>query len=145
MATSDTPGSTQLTNRVSPTGSSRSGLNGNNREYYDDEDTVNGNDTQNLTEAQIQQARHWGYGPLARIQTTGERMPAFGGDFQPGLYKPPSKDFANPAPLGLSGFALTTFALSIINLGTRGLTAPNIVVGPAMAYGGLIQLLAGMW
>lgn len=85
------------------------------------------------------------YGPLARYQTTGERLPAFGGDFQPGLYKPPNKNLANPAPLGLAGFALTTFVLSLVNLGTRGLAAPNIVVGPAYAYGGLVQLLAGMW
>jgi succinate-acetate transporter protein len=35
--------------------------------------------------------------------------------------------------------------LSLINLGTRGLHEPNIVVGAAFAYGGLVQLLAGMW
>lgn len=85
------------------------------------------------------------YGPLARYQSNGERLPAFGGEFQPGLYKPPKTNLANPAPLGLAGFALTTFVLSLVNLGTEGLAAPNIVVGPAYAYGGLIQLLAGMW
>ncbi|GAA5849689.1 hypothetical protein JCM9279_001980 [Rhodotorula babjevae] len=53
--------------------------------------------------------------------------------------------FANPAPLGLCGFALTTFMLSLINMGTRGVTVPNVVVGPALFYGGLAQLLAGMW
>ncbi|KAK4046102.1 hypothetical protein OIV83_006355 [Microbotryomycetes sp. JL201] len=53
--------------------------------------------------------------------------------------------FANPAPLGLCGFALTTFMLSLINMQTRGVTVPNIVVGPALFYGGLAQLLAGMW
>lgn len=87
--------------------------------------------------------------PLARQQTNGttdtEILQAFGGDFQPGLYKRPKSKVANPAPLGLAGFALTTFVLSCINLGTRGLSAPNIVVGPAFAYGGLCQLLAGMW
>ncbi|KAF2088740.1 hypothetical protein K490DRAFT_72467 [Saccharata proteae CBS 121410] len=91
----------------------------------------------------------WGpYGgnPLAKMRTEEgvSRLPAFGGEFQPGLYTPQTK-FANPAPLGLCGFALTTFLLSLVNLGTRGLAAPNIVVGPAYAYGGLIQLLAGMW
>jgi len=85
------------------------------------------------------------YGPLSRWETTGERLPAFGGSFQPGLYKPPTDNQANPAPLGLAGFALTTFLLSLVNLGTRDLTAPNMVVGPAFAYGGLCQLLAGMW
>jgi succinate-acetate transporter protein len=54
---------------------------------------------------------------------------------------------ANPAPLGLSAFALTTFVLSCNNAGilfTSG--APfNIVVGLALFYGGLGQILAAMW
>ena len=89
----------------------------------------------------------YGGNPLVHANT-GEsaRNPAFGGEFQPGLYKPTTeRKFANPAPLGLCGFALTTFLLSLINLGTRGLTEPNIVIGAAFAYGGLCQLLAGMW
>jgi len=73
------------------------------------------------------------------------RLPAFGGAAQVGLYKPPPFPFANPVPLGLAGFALTTFLLSLINLGTKGLENPSIVIAPAMAYGGLCQLLAGMW
>jgi succinate-acetate transporter protein len=72
-------------------------------------------------------------------------MPAFGGAFQPGLYAAPKKGIANPAPLGLSAFALTTFILSLINLRTRGVNEPNLVVASAYAYGGLVQLLAGMW
>lgn len=55
---------------------------------------------------------------------------------------------ANPAPLGLSAFGLTTFVLSCINAGVIvpgvGL-GTNIVVGLALFYGGLGQLLAGMW
>jgi len=90
-------------------------------------------------------AYQWGYGPLSRIETSGERLPAFGGDFQPGLYKPPARKFANPAPLGLAGFALTTFVLSLINFQTRDVTEAAIVIAPAFAYGGLVQLLAGMW
>ena len=71
---------------------------------------------------------------------------AFGGEFQPGLYKGvESRKFANPAPLGLSAFALTTFVLSLINVGARDLTEPNIVIALAFGYGGLVQLLAGMW
>ena len=58
---------------------------------------------------------------------------------------PPNIQTADPSPLGLSAFALTTFVLSLINLGTRGLDQPNIVVGAAFAYGGFVQLLAGMW
>ena len=50
---------------------------------------------------------------------------------------------ADPAPLGLAAFALTTFLLSAFNAGwTRGTAA---WLGFALAYGGLAQLLAGMW
>ncbi len=55
---------------------------------------------------------------------------------------------ANPAPLGLCGFALTTFVLSIIN---AGVIVPSvgagteIIVGLALFYGGVAQILAGMW
>merc|ERR1711939_169464 len=68
------------------------------------------------------------------------------GEFQPGLHKPTTeRKFANPAPLGLSAFALTTCVLSLINIGVRGVHEPNIVVALAFGYGGLVQLLAGMW
>ena len=50
---------------------------------------------------------------------------------------------ADPAPLGLAAFALTTFLLSVNNAGwTDGGAA---WLGFAFAYGGLAQLLAGMW
>ncbi len=52
---------------------------------------------------------------------------------------------ANPGPLGLSAFALTTFVLSSINAGWFSAGATTIVVGLALFYGGLAQLLAGMW
>ena len=49
---------------------------------------------------------------------------------------------ANPAALGLAGFALTTFVLSTHNAGL----APNLTwVGLAFFYGGLAQFTAGMW
>ena len=89
----------------------------------------------------------YGGNPLAHMNT-GEstRFPAFGGEFQPGLYKSTTqRKFANPAPLGLSAFALTTFVLSLINVQARSVTGPNIVVAIAYEYGGLVQLLAGMW
>lgn len=53
--------------------------------------------------------------------------------------------YGNAVPLGLCGFAMTAFVLSWINAHTGGVTVPSIVVGSAYAYGGLIQLLAGMW
>lgn len=74
-----------------------------------------------------------------------ELWTAFGGDLQPGLHGPPVRRFANPAPLGLCGFALTTFVLSMCNAHAMGVKTPNIVVGLAFFYGGLVQLLAGMW
>lgn len=74
-----------------------------------------------------------------------ELVQAFGGTLNPGLSPPPKHDFANPAPLGLCGFALTTFVLSLINVEARGVKIPNIVVGLAYFYGGLAQLVAGMF
>jgi succinate-acetate transporter protein len=52
---------------------------------------------------------------------------------------------ADPAPLGLAGFALTTFVLSMFNAGLVNEKGEPIVFGLALAYGGLAQLLAGMW
>jgi len=108
---------------------------------------TNGTSTHDHAHAQHRKPYDYGGNPLAHINT-GEsaRLTAFGGELQPGLYKvDKSRKIANPAPLGLSAFALTTFVLSLINLGTRGLSAPNVVIGAAFAYGGLVQLLAGMW
>jgi succinate-acetate transporter protein len=49
---------------------------------------------------------------------------------------------ADPAPLGLAAFALTTFILS----GHNATFIPDLIwVGLALFYGGLTQLLAGMW
>lgn len=70
---------------------------------------------------------------------------AFGGTLNPGLAAPSAHKFANPAPLGLCAFALTTFVLSLINAGAMGVSNDSVVVGLAMFYGGLVQLLAGMW
>jgi len=90
---------------------------------------------------------NYGGNPLAHLNTgDSARFPAFGGEFQPGLYKPTTeRKFANPAPLGLSAFALTTFVLSLINIQNRNVLEPNIIVSLAFGYGGLVQLLAGMW
>jgi len=52
---------------------------------------------------------------------------------------------ANPAPLGLAGFALTTFVLSMINANWVSGADTPVVLGLALAYGGVAQLLAGMW
>jgi succinate-acetate transporter protein len=52
---------------------------------------------------------------------------------------------ADPVPVGLAGFGLTTFMLSLIESGIIDKSAMPIVFGSALAYGGLLQLLAGMW
>src|ERR1700728_3507663 len=52
---------------------------------------------------------------------------------------------ANPAPLGLAGFAMTTFVLSMFNANLVNEKGVPVVLGLALAYGGIVQLLAGMW
>jgi uncharacterized protein len=58
---------------------------------------------------------------------------------------------ADPGPLGLAGFAGTTFVLSLINSGLVGdKTHPGggllpLVAALALAYGGVAQLVAGLW
>jgi uncharacterized protein len=90
--------------------------------------------------------RHAG-NPQYNAHNNGEaRVAAFGGEFQPGLFRPTERrKLANPAPLGLSAFALTTFVLSLVNVNARGIATPNIALSLAYGYGGLVQLLAGMW
>ncbi len=53
--------------------------------------------------------------------------------------------FADPGPLGLAAFAMTTFFLSSVNAGIIPKTTEAGVLGLALFYGGIAQLLAGMW
>jgi succinate-acetate transporter protein len=50
---------------------------------------------------------------------------------------------ANPAPLGLFGFALTTWLLSLVNSGLMPPTTVPIVLAMAFAFGGTAQFIAG--
>ncbi|KAF9351482.1 hypothetical protein BGX26_010514 [Mortierella sp. AD094] len=62
-------------------------------------------------------------------------------------YEGPAPVIINPGPLGLSAFALTTFVLSLFNLGA-GVPSGGpveVVTGLAVFYGGIAQILAGMW
>jgi uncharacterized protein len=52
---------------------------------------------------------------------------------------------ADPGPLGLAGFAMTTFVLSMFNSELVSTNGEPVVLGLAFAYGGIAQLLAGMW
>jgi succinate-acetate transporter protein len=57
----------------------------------------------------------------------------------------PAPGIADPAPLGLAAFALTTFLLSADKAGWMTSATGNAFLGYAFAYGGFCQLLAGMW
>ena len=57
----------------------------------------------------------------------------------------PPSGIADPAPLGLAAFALTTFLLSAKNADWMTHSTGNAWLSYAFAYGGLAQLLAGMW
>ena len=57
----------------------------------------------------------------------------------------PTSSIADPGPLGLAAFALTTFTLSLFNAGIAPETLEPLVVPLALFYGGLAQLLAGIW
>ncbi|WP_151083690.1 acetate uptake transporter [Nocardioides cynanchi] len=57
----------------------------------------------------------------------------------------PGAHIADPAPLGLAGFALTTFVLSTVNAGWLPETLTPVVFGLALAYGGIAQFAAGLW
>ncbi len=54
---------------------------------------------------------------------------------------------ADPGPLGLAAFAATTFVLSMINanLVSGPVTDVPVVLGVALAYGGIVQVIAGIW
>jgi succinate-acetate transporter protein len=58
---------------------------------------------------------------------------------------PVAPAIGDPAPLGLAAFALTTFVLSFFNAGLVSGKGLPVVLGLALAYGGIAQLLAGMW
>jgi len=53
-----------------------------------------------------------------------------------------SEKLANPAPLGLLGFGLTTVLLNLHNTGLFGLDAMILAMG--IAYGGLAQVIVGI-
>jgi succinate-acetate transporter protein len=78
---------------------------------------------------------------LATISEPHSGAPASGSSVSTGASWVP----ANPAPLGLAGFGITTLVLSMINSNLVGAASTPVVLGLAFAFGGLAQLLAGMW
>ena len=53
-----------------------------------------------------------------------------------------SEKLANPAPLGLMGFGMTTILLNIHNAGFFPISAMILAMG--LCYGGLAQIIAGI-
>ena len=52
---------------------------------------------------------------------------------------------SDPAPLGLAAFALTTFVLSMVNANFVSSKGLPVVFGLTLAYGGIAQMIAGIW
>ncbi|MDX6277686.1 MAG: uncharacterized protein QOJ72_1814 [Nocardioidaceae bacterium] len=57
----------------------------------------------------------------------------------------PGAHIADPGPLGLAGFGLTTFVLSLVNANILHAPVEPVVFGLALAYGGIAQFAAGIW
>ncbi len=56
-----------------------------------------------------------------------------------------TETIANPAPLGLAGFGLTTLLLNVVNAKIINASDIGMVLPVGLFYGGLAQLLAGQW
>ena len=83
---------------------------------------------------------------MATVETTGRPLSGAPPATAETVMGPATQvQVADPAPLGLAAFALTTMVLSAINAGWVGAINEPIVLGLAAAYGGTAQLLAGMW
>ncbi len=63
---------------------------------------------------------------------------------EPGAAATRTLALADPGPLGLAAFALTTFVLSVFNAGLVDAEAKPVVFGLALFYGGLVQVFAGL-
>jgi len=75
----------------------------------------------------------------------GREMPGRAPRREPVAEGPVAWKPADPGPLGLAAFALTTFVLSMFNANLVSHAGEPVVLGLALAYGGIAQILAGMW
>lgn len=121
-------------------------------------DSVHSHGSKEISEASNDPHQHV---PVSKIKTSGdgdefviignqkfykhELMQAFGGTLNPGLAPWPKYEFANPAPIGLCAFALTTLVLSLYNARAMGIKVNAVVLGLSCFYGGAVQFLAGVW
>jgi uncharacterized protein len=67
------------------------------------------------------------------------------GGREPGIAGAAAWRPADPGPLGLAAFAMTTFVLSIFNANLVNEKGLPVVLGLALVYGGIVQLIAGIW
>jgi succinate-acetate transporter protein len=82
----------------------------------------------------------------AAIFSTEQLKLVLGAFVQPLPPPAPPSGLGNPGPLGLGGFALTTFCLSVFNTGVfMDKHAEGVVLPLALFYGGIAQFAAGMW
>lgn len=72
-------------------------------------------------------------------------MRAFEGYLNPGYSPAPSRRLANPIPIGVAGFSLSLFVLSLVNVGARDLPSAKGVAALAFLYAGLMEFVAGIW
>jgi succinate-acetate transporter protein len=59
--------------------------------------------------------------------------------------QPVNDQIANPAPLGLMGFGLTTVLLNLSNAGLLDSSSFGMIFSMGIFYGGIAQIFAGMW
>ena len=85
------------------------------------------------------------YGSHDRSSTQGGSKDVGAGESAVESIRLAAQPIADPAPLGLAAFALTTFVLSFFNADLVNKGGEPVVLGLALAYGGLAQVLAGMW
>src|SRR5512135_1167116 len=84
------------------------------------------------------EAQHLGFRKEPTMAQTVENLPVE----TPAATAAP---IADPGPLGLSAFAVTTLVLSAVNAGLVPLSVKSIVLSLALFYGGGVQVIAGIW
>ncbi|CAN3358288.1 ammonia transport outward protein 2 [Diutina catenulata] len=100
--------------------------------------------------------------PVSRLEYTGdnnrflilggkkydrdELLQAFGGTFQVERYAPrPKHEIANPSPLGLGGFGITTLILGLYYAGAMGIKHEQVIIGMGTFYASSMLFLSGVW
>jgi succinate-acetate transporter protein len=80
--------------------------------------------------------------PTRRAEDEGAADPTAGAAERVSFVPSP---IADPGPLGLAAFALTTFVLSMFNAGLVSDKGEPVVFALALTYGGIAQFAAGLW